>query len=226
MTGTWQNVMSMTTPRRIPLSCLAAAAFLLTAAGTAAADPPDDTTEPAPDVSICQVGVPGPCNGDGASPLHRLVDTAAQRLATADPVAAFKWINGGDITDPARVDQVLATVSADATARGVDAAFVRTVFTDQIDATEGVQYTRFGQWNLDPATAPAAAPDLSQSRTLIDGYNAAMVEEIALQWNTLNGANCAEALSTATADVVAQQELDGLYQQALGSATRSYCQPA
>ena len=30
----------------------------------------------------------------------------AQRLATADPVAAFKWINGGPIPDPQRADQV------------------------------------------------------------------------------------------------------------------------
>ena len=38
--------------------------------------------------------------------------------------------------------------------------YVRTIFTDQIAATEGIEYTRFGQWKFDPATAPTTAPDL------------------------------------------------------------------
>ena len=40
-------------------------------------------------------GLAATANAEPVSPLYRLVDTAAQRLATADPVAAFKWINGG-----------------------------------------------------------------------------------------------------------------------------------
>ena len=82
-------------------------------------------------------------------PFYELVDAAAQRLATADPVAASKWINGGPITDPQRANQVLDAVAADATAHGIDQQYVRTVFTDQIAATEGIQYTRFGQWKFD-----------------------------------------------------------------------------
>ena len=157
------------------------------------------------------------------SPLYRLVDTAAQRLATADPVAATKWLNGGPITDPARADQVLDAVAADATAHGVDAAYVRTVFTEQIAATEGIQYTRFGQWKFDPASAPTAAPDLAASRTAIDGFNRTMVDEIALQWNSLHGPGCAADLTSATEAVANTRGLDPLYRQALSSATRSYC---
>ena len=158
-------------------------------------------------------------------PFQKLVDTAAQRLATADPIAAFKWINGGPISDQARADQVLNAVADDATARGIDQQYVRTVFTNQIAATEGVEYTRFGQWKFDPATAPATAPDLAQSRAQIDGFNKTLVEEIALHWNSLHSQGCAKDLSDATAAVIAARGLDGLYQQALSTATRSYCQP-
>src|SRR3954469_21999465 len=77
-----------------------------------------------------------------AGPLHRLVDTAAQRLATADPVAATKWINGGPITDTQRAGQVLDAVAGDAAAHGIDPNYLRTVFTDQINATEGIEYAR------------------------------------------------------------------------------------
>jgi chorismate mutase len=147
----------------------------------------------------------------------------AQRLLTADPVAAFKWISGGPINDPSRVTQVLDGVSAQASAQQLDPGYVRQIFADQINATEGVQFTRFGQWKFDPTAAPATAPDLSVSRTAIDGYNQTMVNEIALQQDTLQGPACTTALDSAEAAVIGVRALDPLYQQALAAATVSYC---
>jgi chorismate mutase len=158
-----------------------------------------------------------------AGPLYRLVDTAAQRLATADPVAATKWINGGPITDTQRAGQVLDAVAGDAAAHGIDPNYVRTVFTDQINATEGIEYARFGQWKFDPSTAPTAAPDLADSRAAIDGFNKTMVEEIALQSNSLRAPTCVAEMQETTDAVAAARALDPLYRQALSSATRSYC---
>ena len=174
---------------------------------------------------VGQLCIPATTHAQPVIPFYQLVDTAAQRLATADPVAAAKWINGGPLTDPARANQVLDSVAADATAHGIDPEYVRTVFTDQIAATEGVEYTRFGQWKFDPATAPTTAPDLAQSRSQIDGFNKALVDEIALHWNSLHSQGCGRDLEDAKAAVVAARTLDPLYQQALSSATRSYCQP-
>ncbi|KUI40893.1 chorismate mutase [Mycobacterium sp. GA-1199] len=157
------------------------------------------------------------------SDLYRLVDTAAQRLATADAVAAAKWINGGPITDRRRADAVLDGVAADASARGIDQGYVRAIFADQIDATEGVQYTRFGQWKFDPATAPSTAPDLSETRSQIDEFNKVMVDEVARQWNSLRAPNCSAMRADATAAVADARRLDPLYRHALSAATRSYC---
>ena len=162
-------------------------------------------------------------NAEPANSLYKLVDTAAQRLATADPVAATKWINGGPITDTQRADQVLDAVGADASAHGVDARYVRTIFTDQIAATEGVEYTLFGQWKFAPSTAPTTAPDLANSRAAIDGFNKTMVDEIALQWDSLHSRGCSTELSAATDAVATARGLDPLYRQALSSATTSYC---
>ena len=122
---------------------------------------------------------------DDANPLFELVDAAAERLQTAEPVAATKWLTGGSIEDPQRVEQVLEAVSADATGRGVDGGYVRRIFTDQIDATEAIEYTRFAQWKLDPGAAPGAAPDLAVSRATIDRLNTEMVEQVALQSSVL-----------------------------------------
>jgi chorismate mutase len=171
-----------------------------------------------------QLSLPVSAHAEPASPLYELVDVAAQRLATADPVAAYKWINGGPITDPQRAGQVLDAVGNDAAAHGIDQEYVRTIFGDQIDATEGIEYIRFGQWKFDPATAPTVAPDLAESRSAIDGFNKTMVDEIALQWDSLRSPECAADLTIAKSAVVTAHQLDALYQQALSSATRSYCQ--
>jgi chorismate mutase len=160
---------------------------------------------------------------DEPGPLYKLIDIAAQRLLTADPVAAFKWVNGGAIEDEARANQVLDAAGLDARTRGLDVERVRRIFTNQIHATEGVEYFRFGQWKLDPAHAPTSAPDLAETRTAIDGYNRAMVAEMAAQRSVLFGPACVAALDDARRSVAAARALDPVYRQALEFATSSYC---
>lgn len=166
-----------------------------------------------------------PARGDDANPLLDLVDAATERLQTAEPVAATKWISGGPIEDPPRVEQVLTSVGADATGRGVDPDYVRQIFTDQIHATEAIEYTRFAQWKLDPGSAPGVAPDLAASRATIDRLNSEMVGQVALNWSVLHSPDCTGMLDDATAAVTSARTLDPLYQQALAFSTHSYCAP-
>lgn len=158
------------------------------------------------------------------SPLAVLVDVAAQRLQTADPVAASKWLTKGSIEDAARAEQVIAAVTAQAATTAVDPGYVERVFADQIAATEAVEYSRFAQWKLDPAGAPTTAPDLSASRSAIDALNRQMVDEIGAQWSVLRSPGCARARDEAVAEVADARQLDAVYRQALSFATRSYCQ--
>lgn len=156
-------------------------------------------------------------------PLYALVDAATQRLQTADDVSASKWISGGAITDPVRVAAVLDAVRADATAQSLDPEFVADVFTDQIDATESVEYTLFGRWKIDPRAAPTSAPDLASSRQEIDALNRTMVAELARQRGVLASPQCRVELDAARSEVAFARSLDALYLQALAFATRSYC---
>ncbi|MET0898950.1 MAG: chorismate mutase [Mycobacterium sp.] len=174
-------------------------------------------------VAVAALFAGAPAAAAEPSPLNTLVDTVAQRLQTAEAVAATKWINGGAISDPARIEVVLNSVAEDATAQQVDAAYVRLVFQDQISANEGIQYTRFGQWKLDPAVAPAAAADLAASREAINGFNKTIVKEISLHRDTLLGPDCQAALDSAEQTVIRDRGLDPMYQQALATATISYC---
>jgi chorismate mutase len=181
-------------------------------------------------IASCALGValvltvaPIPAAADAPSPLFALVDAAAQRLQTAEPVAASKWLTGGSISDPARERQVIDSVTATAKTQNVDPDYVERVFRDQIDATVGVEYGHFSAWKLDPAGAPTTAPNLSDSRSAIDGYNRTMVNEIAAQWNSLRSPACAGDLEAATSAVIASRGFDDLYQRGLTFATRSYC---
>jgi chorismate mutase len=161
-------------------------------------------------VLIALASVQAPVRADDTNPLLELVDAATQRLQTADPVAASKWKTGGSIEDPQRVEQVLGSVSSAATGKGVDAGYVRRIFTDQIGATEAIEYTRFAQWKLDPGSAPSVAPDLSASRTT--------------HWPVLHSPDCIGMLDDARTAIAQSRMLDSLYQQALSFSTHSYCQ--
>lgn len=147
----------------------------------------------------------------------------AQRLQTADPVAAAKWINGGAITDPARVQQVLAAISSAAGSRGLPTDFVRSVFAEQINANEAIQYGRFAGWKLDPASAPAWAPELGASRDSIDNLNTVIIDEIGQQFPVLRSADCPALLESARSSVADERNFDDLQRRALGTATGSYC---
>jgi chorismate mutase len=161
---------------------------------------------------------------DPAAPLIELVDAAAQRLAVAEPVAAFKWRSHGSVEDPHRVQQELSKLGADATAEHIDPGYVTRAFGDQINATEAIEYSRFADWSLNPAGVPDAPPDLSASRSTIDGLNQTMLSQIVVNWDLLHSPACSEQLDAARSDVIRARQLDGLYQRALWSATRSYCQ--
>ena len=113
-----------------------------------------------------------------ANPLAALVDAAAQRLLTAEAVAAWKFNTGGVVVDPRREQEVIEAVATYAVARSVDPDYVKGVFRDQIDATRALEHGRIAQWKLDPASVPADVPELSACRADIDELNRTMVDEI------------------------------------------------
>ncbi|MGV9801562.1 chorismate mutase [Mycobacterium sp. NPDC003449] len=160
---------------------------------------------------------------DAPGPLAKLVDDAAQRLQTADPVAATKYLTGGSVDDPAREQQVLDSVGTLAATRHVEPGFVHDVFRDQIDATDSLEHSRFAGWKINPGQAPRSAPDLSSSRDEINQLNQSIVDDIAEQWNVLHATTCPGDLAQAKTAVSDQRHLDPLYRQALDYALHRYC---
>ncbi|WP_415823596.1 chorismate mutase [Mycobacterium basiliense] len=173
------------------------------------------------------MGASVPAWADGPSALVELVDAAAQRLAVAEPVAAFKWSAHLPVEDPARVQQQLAEL-ADAAIREagpdpIDPDYVTRVFGDQISATEAIEYSRFAEWKLNPADAPSPPSDLSAARSEIDSLNVKIFSQIVLNWSLLHAPECARELANASSATIRARRFDSLYQKALASATQSYC---
>nr|WP_301336717.1 chorismate mutase [Mycobacterium asiaticum] len=163
-------------------------------------------------------------SADDSGPLTVLIDAAAERLQVAEPVAAYKWGTHTAIEDSARVDQELATLRADATALDIDPDYVARIFSDQVRATEAVEYSRFAQWKLDGAAVPPSPPDLSASRALIDALNTKILSQVSLNWSLLHSPSCQYRVEEAREAVRRVRGFDDLYQRALDAATRSYCQ--
>ncbi|TDK95203.1 chorismate mutase [Mycobacterium paragordonae] len=175
-------------------------------------------------VAILIVGCTAPQGrAEGAGPLTALVDALAERLTIAEPVAAYKWGAHGDIEDPVRIQQELATLREDAASAHVDPDYVARVFSDQIDATEAIEYRRFADWKLEPAAVPPPPADLAGSRAVIDALNTKILSHISLNWSLLHSPACAGLLHDARAEVTRQRNLDDLYRRALTAATASYC---
>ena len=204
--------MRTTTPLRRALTTVTAtAAVVLTATGTAVAVPVSGTT--ATPHSVVR----------SLSALHPVVELAAARLATADLVAAAKWGTDSPIDDPAREQQVLDTVAAQATQLGADPDEIRVIFRDQIEANKTVQRGLFQRWTDHPDQAPTSKPDLSVVREQINRITSALVQALAATADDRGALTCRPELALAGLQVHHEDHLDALHTRALVRALASVC---
>ncbi|MEV7192099.1 chorismate mutase [Streptomyces sp. NPDC093510] len=155
--------------------------------------------------------------------LRPLADLSAQRLATADLVAAAKYGTDSPIDDPARERQVLDAVADQAREIGADPAVTVRIFRDQIEANKVVQRGLFRRWDADPSQAPTHRPDLAEVRKEINRVNGELVRGIAASPEARTAPYCGGVLTAAAAQVRHEHRLDALHSVALGRALRSVC---
>ncbi|PWG08114.1 chorismate mutase [Streptomyces sp. V2] len=208
--------MHNTTPTRRALTTLAvAAAVALGATGTAVA---------APQAPAAHAATTTASTTAGTYTLHSIADLAAQRLATADLVAAAKFGTSSPIDDPAREQQVLDAVAAQAEQLGADPDAVRKVFRDQIEANKLVQRGLFQRWTDHPDQAPTSRPDLSVVRVEINRINTELVKALAATTADRSGYVCYPELYISAAQVRHERHLDRLHTEALFRALPSVCE--
>lgn len=157
--------------------------------------------------------------------LHSLVDLAAQRLATADLVAAAKYGTGSPVDDPAREKQVLDDVARQARDLGADPEVTVRFFRDQIEANKVVQRELHRRWDADPSQAPTPQerPDLAEVRKEINRVNGELVRGIAASFAARTAPSCRGLVVAAGVRVRGERQLDALHVVALGRALPSVC---
>lgn len=177
--------------------------------------------------AVLLVGGGTPAAGTGSTSsyarLHPLSSLSAQRLATADLVAAAKYGTGAPVDDPARERQVLEAVARQAAAAGADPAAAVRIFRDQIEANKFVQRALHRAWDADPSTAPAGRPDLAVVREEINRLNGELVRAVAASAPARNAPSCRGVLAATTAHVRHARHLDAPHTVALVRATRTVC---
>ncbi|MCQ9184577.1 chorismate mutase [Streptomyces sp. IBSBF 2953] len=200
--------------RRLLTTLTATAAVALTTTGAAVA---------VPAVGAPASTAPSPPAFRPVLALHPVVELSAERLATADLVAAAKWGTTAPIDDPAREQQVLDAVAARATELGADPDEIRTVFRDQIEANKIVQRGLFRRWTDHPDQAPVTRPDLAVVRQEINRVTDALVEALAATAEDRGAPVCRPELALAALLVHHDDRLDALHTRALARSLASVC---
>ncbi|MEU6674920.1 gamma subclass chorismate mutase AroQ [Streptomyces sp. NPDC046925] len=163
--------------------------------------------------------------GGSYAKLRSLADLAAQRLATADLVAAAKYGTDSPIDDPAREQQVLDDVARQARELGADPEATVRIFRDQIEANKVVQRELHRRWDADPSQAPTPEerPDLAEVRKEINRVNGELVRGIAGSPGARAAGSCRGLVTLGALHVRHDRQLDALHTVALERALRSVC---
>ncbi|MFF4369438.1 chorismate mutase [Streptomyces sp. NPDC001594] len=156
--------------------------------------------------------------------LGTIVRLAAERVMTADTVAAAKWGTGRPIDDPAREKIVLDNAAARATELGIDRATVQRIFKDQIDANKDVQRALYAHWREHPTKRPSHHPDLAtQVRPVLDRVDSRLLTAIQQAQPLLSRPGCDVLLKWRKAVTVRTMELDALHRSGLDRALAHTC---
>ncbi|HGL4256729.1 chorismate mutase [Burkholderia dolosa] len=161
-------------------------------------------------------------DGDDTA-LTNLVALASQRLALAEPVARWKWANHKEIEDKPREAALLDAVEKRAVQTGVDPAFARTFFEDQIAASKDVQNALFAAWR---ATRPpeGTPPDLATStRPALDRLTQKMLAGLAQVAPLRDAPDCQARLARSIANWKTLTRYDSAQARALDTALSHVC---
>ncbi|MEU7729385.1 chorismate mutase [Streptomyces sp. NPDC040724] len=156
--------------------------------------------------------------------LGTIVRLAAERVMTADTVAAAKWGTSRPIDDPSREKTVLGSAASQAAKLGIDEATVQRIFKDQIAANKDVQRALHAQWQEHPADQPTRRPDLAtQVRPVLDRVDNQLLTAIQQAQPLLSRPDCDALIERGKATTVQAMSLDAIHRSGLDQALAHTC---
>ncbi len=162
------------------------------------------------------------------NPLLPLVELAAQGLQEADEMAVARWVEGLGVKDEAGYQQMLQEVVQYAKDQGygdVDPAYVERIISDQLNASEGVQYMNFANWEIDPAAAPTKGRPFPAVRNTMRETSNELAKGVldSAAARSTQRAQCVGNLESARVSARAVRKLRPALNPYLNYATRSFC---
>ncbi|CAB3766403.1 chorismate mutase [Paraburkholderia solisilvae] len=156
--------------------------------------------------------------------LTNLISLVSQRLALAEPVARWKWVNHRPVGDAHREAALLADIAKRAPAVGVDPEFARAFFQDQIDASKDIQNALFEQWRkLRPPDGPV--PDLdTRTRAQLDRLTQSMISALARVQTLRATPDCPTQVARGVANWKSLTRYDATQTEALTRALGHVCE--
>ncbi|WP_327145383.1 chorismate mutase [Nocardia sp. NBC_01327] len=176
-----------------------------------------------------QFGTEGAAAAQSSGSLDYLVGLLADRIDTADTVAAAKWAvasrNGQEpvIDDPVREAAIYDAMAQLGAQRNLPESWVREVFLGQIEASKLVQRGLVLQWRSGLTAAPTPTMDLAAVRPVIDRVDTAIIAELAARRTELASADCAARLTSTVLATAGARRADPLHEAALVRASTSLC---
>ncbi|MFB7053564.1 gamma subclass chorismate mutase AroQ [Streptomyces vinaceus] len=190
------------------------------------ADPLDSeaTTSAVPAVIPRPAPVTVTVDGSAAQKsLRTVVQLTAERVMTADTVAAAKWGTSQPIDELTDEKAVVDAAVAQAAEVGLNQASAQRVSNDQFAVNNAVHGALFARWTAHPAQRPAQRPDLAADvRPALDRVDGQLLSALREAQLLLSGTACATEVSQEAAAIATEKGLDAIHRngihQALGHA--------
>ncbi|MDP5009423.1 MAG: chorismate mutase [Glaciimonas sp.] len=167
------------------------------------------------------------CSAGNAAPdevFLPLVQSMADRLATADQVALSKWDSKGAVYAPQREGEVIAKVKALAPNYALSSDDAADIFTDQMEANKQVQYALLNNWRRqgDAPTTPRQSL-VDDIRPILDKMQFSILQNLQDVAALRNVETCPFQVARIAGKVAYQARLDAPHLAALDRAVARIC---
>ncbi|CAM3858404.1 gamma subclass chorismate mutase AroQ [Tsukamurella strandjordii] len=153
------------------------------------------------------------------------VGLVSERLALAEDVAGAKWRNRSPIRDAVQAATVVESAVQQGDSRGLPRDYVSAVFTDQIAASESVQYFLHSQWSTQRNPDPAVA-DLPKLRASLASLTPRILDSLGAVAAAEDGTACRSAADRSTDRQITERGWHDQRGVALRFATSRLCPTA
>lgn len=153
----------------------------------------------------------------------KIIGLLSERLRLSTEVAVSKWNNRRPIHDPRRAQEVLQSAVEQGKRRNLPLEYVERVFSDQIAASESVQYALHSRWSLNQGLSDLSVY-IESTRSKLTALTPQILETLDdLRLHQQSHATCIADIHSATEGKIDSNGWEDERASALRFATAQLC---